>query len=188
MNKEYARQIPDEKISTAAEYARQLISEKHYEEGLKEFYDLDSEYDDLEDGLLVEIAASVISGDYPELNDSIEYNRSDRIDGEDFIEMALELSGKPKTGEKELSELEGTTQVGDEELDHEKIRSIRNMLINQRFKEEKNGKGYLLKVAYYTGDGEGNLSVDYAMDIGETMDMDDRINSIEDERDLEEWP
>lgn len=181
-------------IKVAGEYARQVIGREGFHDIIDDYhFDRHISYKDASDRVMIELAASVISGEHPEINEDVDYDPHTRINGGEFVKIANRLSGSSRTGEEELSELGGTTQVGDKEISSERIRAIRNIGINEQFYEKENGESgrdtYCFRFSFYNNHNmDGSTTVDHIADQGITRDMVDRLQALEDERNFKEWP
>lgn len=178
-------------INAAGEYARQVIGNEEFRE-IVEDYDFNRPifYETASDRVMIELAASVLNGEHPDLNPNISYDQKERITGEDFVKIANRLNGKPETGEEELSELKGSTQLREDEISDQRIRAIRNTFINPQFycvNPKESREEYKIRLSFHSNEN-GETEISHLIEKGLTQDMKDRIEGLRDERNFEQWP
>jgi hypothetical protein len=76
-----------EKIEEAGKIASLMIGEEEYNHIRSNGGELQRDYEDVEDVELIELAISVVNGEYPEMDERFSYG-SGELTAEDFVQLA----------------------------------------------------------------------------------------------------
>lgn len=187
--------LSEQDLEIAEEYARVVVDEDTFYQIRDDYLLRDTEYEEASSGDIIGLATCVLNGDSPEIHENIDYDNTDRLTAQGFVAHSLALSGNPRDGSESFEEMLDTTQIGDEPLDEPDLEEIRGMFYDSKF----NGQApsgwdvrdqedmFFLHVSFDSLDETDSFAY-HLRNYGKTMDMEDRKDALEDDRNFEAWP